>query len=79
MYLCYVVQCYNALEAAKLIHFELNAYRIAANREIFKHSLDKIKSVIDNVCGKFKLCQQNIFTKSEHHVTHQTCENTELC
>ena len=51
MYLCYVAQCYDALKAEKLIHSALDAYRIAPNREFFKHSLVEIKNAVDNVCG----------------------------
>ena len=51
MYLCYVAQCYDALQAEKLIHSALDAYRIAPNREFFKHSLIEIKNAVDNVCG----------------------------
>ena len=52
MYLCYVAQCYNALKAEQIIHKKLDAYRIAPNREFFKHSLEKIKSVIDDTCAE---------------------------
>ena len=54
MYLCYVAQCYDALKAEKLIHSALHAYRIAPNREFFKHSLVEIKNVVDTVCSDLK-------------------------
>ena len=54
MYLCYVAQCYHALKAEKLIHSALDAYRIAPNREFFKHSLLEIKNVVDTVCSDLK-------------------------
>ena len=42
----YLSQCSNALKAEKLIHSVLNDYRIAPNREFFKHSLVEIKNVV---------------------------------
>ena len=51
LYLCYVASCYNAYEAEQSIHDALDEYRIAPNREFFKLSLDKIKSVVDNICS----------------------------
>ena len=51
LYLCYVASCYNAYKAEQSIHDALDEYRIARNREFFKLSLDKIKSVVDNICS----------------------------
>ena len=51
LYLCHVAHCYNAIKMEKMIHAALNEYRLSPNREFFKHSFDKIKSVVDGIVG----------------------------
>ena len=52
MYLCYVVNCYSALKAERLIHDALDDYRLSPKREFFK-----LKSVIDDVMKSHNLAQ----------------------
>jgi hypothetical protein len=57
MYLCYVVNCYSALKAERLIHDALDDYRLSPKREFFKLSFDEIKSVVDDVMKSHNFAQ----------------------
>ena len=54
MYLCHVATCNDALKYEQLIHDQLEKYRVVPNREFFQVSLEKIISVVNDVCDKSK-------------------------